>query len=43
MVDEKGLLRRELADAGLHPHPAGYQLMAPLAEGAITKALATNP
>ena len=43
MVDEKGLLRRELADDGLHPNPAGYKIMAPLAEGAITKALATNP
>lgn len=43
MVDEKGLLRRDLADDGLHPNPAGYKIMAPLAEAAITRALATNP
>jgi acyl-CoA thioesterase I len=43
MVDEKGLLRRDLADDGLHPNPAGYKIMAPLAEAVITRALATNP
>ena len=40
MVDEKGLLKSELADDGLHPNKAGYQLMVPLAEKAIAKALA---
>jgi lysophospholipase L1-like esterase len=42
LVDEKGMLRRELADDGLHPNAAGYKIMAPLAEAAIEKALA-NP
>jgi len=40
MVDAKGLLRRELAEDGLHPNKAGYDVMAPLAEAAIKKALA---
>jgi acyl-CoA thioesterase-1 len=39
MVDDKGLMKRELADDGLHPNAAGFKLMAPLAEGAIEKAL----
>lgn len=39
MVDEKGLLKRNLAEDGLHPNKAGYAIMAPLAEAAITKAL----
>ena len=43
MVDDKGLLKRELADDGLHPNQAGYKFMAPLAETAIQKALASNP
>jgi lysophospholipase L1-like esterase len=33
--DEKGLLKRDLADDGLHPNKAGYTVMAPLAEKAI--------
>jgi lysophospholipase L1-like esterase len=40
MADEKGMLKRNLAEDGLHPNPAGYKLMAPLAEAAIQKALA---
>jgi len=40
MVDDKGALRRELAEDGLHPGPAGYAIMARLAEGAIARALA---
>jgi lysophospholipase L1-like esterase len=32
MVDDKGLLKRDLAEDGLHPNPAGYKIMAPLAE-----------
>ena len=40
MVDDKGLLKRDLADDGLHPNKAGYAIMAPLAEKAIAKALA---
>jgi lysophospholipase L1-like esterase len=35
MVDKKGLLRRDLADDGLHPNKAGFAVMAPLAEKAI--------
>jgi acyl-CoA thioesterase I len=42
MVDDKGLLKRGLADDGLHPNLAGYKLMAPLAEAAIEKALAQS-
>src|SRR5438874_4009081 len=42
MVDDKGLLKRDLADDGLHPNQAGYKFMAPLAETAIQKALASN-
>jgi lysophospholipase L1-like esterase len=40
MVGEKGLLKSELADDGLHPNKAGYRLMVPLAEKAIAEALA---
>ena len=39
MADDKGLLKRELAEDGLHPNTAGYAIMAPLAEQAIGKAL----
>ena len=42
MVDNKGLLKRELADDGLHPNAAGYKVMAPLAEMAIHNALGTS-
>ena len=37
MVDEKGLLKHDLAEDGLHPNAAGYKIMAPLAETAIEK------
>ena len=40
MVDKKGLLKQDLAVDGLHPNPAGYKIMAPLAQAAIEKALA---
>ena len=39
MVDQQGLLRKDLATDGLHPNDAGYKIMAPLAEAAIEKAL----
>jgi lysophospholipase L1-like esterase len=39
MVDDKGLLKRNLAEDGLHPNKAGYSIMAPLADAAIAKAL----
>jgi lysophospholipase L1-like esterase len=42
MVDDKGLMKKDFADDGLHPNAAGYKIMAPLAEAAIEKALA-NP
>jgi lysophospholipase L1-like esterase len=42
VLDDKGLLRRDLSDDGLHPNAAGYKIMAPLAEGAIGKALGTH-
>ena len=43
MVDDKGLLKRDLAEDGLHPNAAGFKIMAPLAEAAIGKALASQP
>jgi len=39
MMDEKGLLKDELSEDGLHPNVKGYAIMAPLAEQAIAKAL----
>lgn len=39
MVDEKGFLKDELSEDGLHPNQKGYDIMAPLAERAITSAL----
>jgi lysophospholipase L1-like esterase len=39
MVDEHGMLRRELSDDGLHPNAQGFSIMAPLAEQAIHAAL----
>lgn len=39
LVDDKGMLRRDLSDDGLHPNAAGYKIMAPLAEKAIARAL----
>jgi len=38
-ADETGWLKRELAEDGLHPGPAGYALMAALAQSAIDKTL----
>ena len=38
-ADEKGFLRQELANDGLHPNTEGYKIMAPLAEKAIANAL----
>jgi lysophospholipase L1-like esterase len=39
LADDKGLLKKDLADDGLHPNDAGYKIMAPLAESAIQKAM----
>ena len=41
--DDKGMLRRDLSDDGLHPSRAGYKIMAPLADKAIAKAFASEP
>ncbi len=42
MVDDKGLLKRDLADDGLHPNDKGFAVMAPLAQKAIEQALASH-
>jgi lysophospholipase L1-like esterase len=39
MIDEKGMLKVELANDGLHPNAEGYKIMAPLADAAIRQAL----
>jgi lysophospholipase L1-like esterase len=39
MVDDKGFLKDELSNDGLHPNPQGYAVMNPLAEAAIKEAL----
>jgi lysophospholipase L1-like esterase len=43
LTDDRGMLRRDLSDDGLHPNAAGYKIMAPLAEQAIAKSLAGKP
>lgn len=42
MMDEKGFLKDELSEDGLHPNAKGYAVMAPLAEAAIAAALKTK-
>lgn len=39
LADERGGMRRDLADDGVHPNAAGYAVMAPLAEAAVRSAL----
>ncbi len=39
MIDDKGFLKDELSNDGLHPNAEGYQVMNPLAEKAISAAL----
>ena len=39
MADDKGFLKEELSEDGLHPNQRGYDVMAPLAEQAIASAL----
>src|SRR5215475_6116992 len=39
MIDDKGFLKDELSEDGLHPNAKGYTIMAPLAELAIGRAL----
>ena len=42
MVDGSGLMKRDLTEDGLHPNDAGYRIMAPLAESAIDKTMASR-
>ena len=39
MADEKGMLKDGFSGDGLHPNAKGYELLAPVAEAAIQKAL----
>jgi lysophospholipase L1-like esterase len=39
LADEKGMLRRDLSEDGVHPLEAGYARMAPVAQAAIDHAL----
>jgi lysophospholipase L1-like esterase len=39
MLDDSGVLKKELTYDGLHPNAAGYEVMAPLAEKAVAQAL----
>ena len=38
MIDEKGFLRRDLTDDGIHANEKGYAVMVPLTEQAIAGA-----
>jgi len=42
MVDDKGMLKADLADDGLHPNEKGFAIMAPLAKKAIDQALSQH-
>lgn len=42
MMDDKGFLREDLSEDGLHPNAKGYAIMAPLAEASIAKALKSS-
>jgi lysophospholipase L1-like esterase len=41
MLDEHGLMKKDLSDDGLHPNAAGFKVMAPLAQAAIEKVAGT--
>jgi len=43
LIDDHGMLRRDLSDDGLHPNADGYKIMAALADKAIDTALANKP
>ena len=43
LADEKGMLKAELSEDGVHPNAKGYAVMAPLAEKAIAAALRKKP
>jgi lysophospholipase L1-like esterase len=42
MVDDKGFLKADISEDGLHPNAKGYAIMTPLAEQAIARALAAK-
>jgi lysophospholipase L1-like esterase len=42
MVDDKGLLKSDLSEDGLHPNDRGFAIMSPLAQKAIDQALASH-
>lgn len=42
LANEKNGLKEEYTDDGIHPNRAGYEVMAPLAEEAVKRALATE-
>jgi lysophospholipase L1-like esterase len=42
MLDDKQMFKQDLTDDGLHPNDAGYQVMGPLAEKAITAAFQSS-
>ena len=42
LVDDRGMMKRDLSDDGLHPNVAGYRVMAPLAEKAVARAIASQ-
>ncbi len=42
MVDDKGMLRADLAEDGLHPNPKAYAIMTTLVQNAIDQALASH-
>ena len=43
MSDERGMLKADLSDDGLHPNAKGYAVMTPLAEKAVAAALRRKP
>ena len=43
MVDDKGMLKKDLSEDGLHPNEAGFKIMASLAQAAIEKSLTMQP
>ncbi len=42
MVDDRGMLKKELTGDGLHPNDAGYEVMSPLAAQAVKQALSKH-
>ena len=39
LIDDQGMMKKDLADDGLHPNAAGFKVMVPLAEAAIEQEL----